>query len=215
MQYSYDDGSIVVVNSLYQAFSGYSVTAKVLNLDLTEKFSQTASVNIAEDSATRVLVVPPIAGLSTTYFVRLALNDPDGNLVSSNFYWLSTQPDVYDWASSDSWHTPMTASGDLTDLQNLPPAQVTATWDSEDADTDQVDHVTVGNPSSQLAFFVHLTVLKGANGGDVAPVYWEDNYFELMPGEKRDVTATYPRKLLGGAQSYIQVDGWNLAPAAK
>jgi hypothetical protein len=36
-----------------------------------------------------------------------------------------------------------------------------------------------------------------------------------MPGEKRDVTATYPRKLLGGAQSYIQVDGWNLAPAAK
>jgi exo-1,4-beta-D-glucosaminidase len=87
------------------------------------------------------LVVPPIAGLSTTYFVRLALNDPDGNLVSSNFYWLSTQPDVYDWASSDSWHTPMTASGDLTDLQNLPPAQVTATWDSEDADTDQVDHV--------------------------------------------------------------------------
>jgi hypothetical protein len=28
-------------------------------------------------------------------------------------------------------------------------------------------------------------------------------------------TATYPRKLLGGAQSYIQVDGWNLASAAK
>ena len=161
MQYSYDDRSIVVVNSLYQAFPGYSVTAKVINLDLTEKFSQTASVDIAEDSATRVLVVPPIAGLSTTYFVRLALNDPGGNLVSSNFYWLSTQPDVYDWASSDSWHTPMTASGDLTALQNLPPATVTAAWHSEDADTDQVDHVTIENPSSQLAFFVHLTVLKG------------------------------------------------------
>jgi len=212
VQYSYDDGSIVVVNSLYQAFPGYRVTAQVLNLDLTEKFSQTASVDIAEDSSTRVLVVPQIAGLSTTYFVRLALNDPAGNLVSSNFYWLSTQPDAYDWASSDSWHTPMTSSGDLTALQNLAPAKVTATWDSEDADTDEVDHVTVENASSQLAFFVHLTVLRGQNGGDIAPVYWEDNYFELMPGEKREVAATYPRKLLAGAQPYIQVDGWNLAP---
>jgi exo-1,4-beta-D-glucosaminidase len=157
-------------------------------------------------------VVPPIAGLSTTYFVRLALNDPNGNLVSSNFYWLSTRPDAYDWASSDSWHTPMTSSGDLTALQNLPPAKVAAVWYSDVADPDQVDHVTVENASSQLAFFVHLTVLKGQNGGDIAPVYWEDNYFELMPGEKREVAATYPRKLLGGAQPYIQVDGWNLAP---
>jgi hypothetical protein len=33
-----------------------------------------------------------------------------------------------------------------------------------------------------------------------------------MPGETRAVTATYPRKLLDGAQPYIQVDGWNLAP---
>ena len=75
--------------------------------------------------------------------------------------------------------------------------------------------MTVENSSSQLAFFVHLTVLKGQNGGDIAPVYWEDNYFELMPGEQREVTARYLRKLLGGAQSYVQVDGWNLAPAAR
>jgi len=33
-----------------------------------------------------------------------------------------------------------------------------------------------------------------------------------MPGEKRDVAATYPRMLLSGAQPYIQVDEWNLAP---
>jgi len=68
------------------------------------------------------------------------------------------------WASSDSWHTPMTSSGDLTALQNLPPAKVTAVWHSDVAEPDQVDHVTVENASSQLAFFVHLTVLKGQNG---------------------------------------------------
>jgi hypothetical protein len=31
-----------------------------------------------------------------------------------------------------------------------------------------------------------------------------------MPDEQREITATNPRALLAGAQSYIQVDGWNL-----
>ena len=48
MQYSYDDRSVVVVNSYYRAFPNYKVTAKVYNLDLTEKFSKTAPVDIAD-----------------------------------------------------------------------------------------------------------------------------------------------------------------------
>ena len=91
---------------------------------------------------------------------------------------------------------------------------MTVAWHSEAAGRDQAEHVTVENTSPGLAFFVHLTVLKGKGSGDIAPVYWDDNYFTLMPGEKRDVTATYPQKLLGGAQSYIQVDGWNVTATA-
>jgi len=210
VQYSYDDQSIVVVNSFYRAFPGYSVTAEVYNLDLTEKFSETAAVDIAEDSSTRVFYLPAIAGLSRTYFVRLALNDADGNLVTSNFYWLSTQPDVNDFVGGDYRFAPIITYADLTGLQSLPPATVKATWTSEPGDPDQVDRVVVENTSQQLAFFVHLTVLKGKGGGDVAPVYWDDNYFELFPGERRELSVTYPRELLGGAQSYIQVDGWNV-----
>ncbi|SPE29143.1 fragment of glycoside hydrolase family 2 protein [Candidatus Sulfopaludibacter sp. SbA6] len=66
------------------------------------------------------------------------------------------------------------------------------------------------NSGSQLAFLVHLTVRKGPDGGDIQPVYWEDNYFELMPGENREVSATFQRKLLGGAKPQIKVDGWNV-----
>jgi exo-1,4-beta-D-glucosaminidase len=213
VQYSYDDGSIVVVNSLYRSFPGYSVTAKVYNMDLTEKYSRTAGVDIAEDSATRVFTLPQIDGLSRTYFVRLELHDDAGATAGTNFYWLSTRSDTYDWNNSNAWETPLTGYADLTDLENLPPAQVAAAWTSEAAGADRVDHITVRNPSPQLAFMVHLTVLNGKGGPDLAPVYWEDNYFELMPGEERSITATYPAKLLGGAQSYIQVDGWNVTQA--
>jgi exo-1,4-beta-D-glucosaminidase len=210
VQYSYDDQSVVVVNSYYQAFSGYKVSAKVYNLDLTEKFSQTATLDVGPDSSTRVLVIPQVDGLSKVYFVRLQLEDSTGKQVSSNFYWLSTQPDVSDFAASQWYVTPIKTYADLTGLQNLPEVKLKLSSRPEQKSDDEIDHVTVENPTTGLAFSIHLQVLKAKDGADVQPVIWEDNYFELMPGEKREVTASYKRKLLGGSRSHIKVDGWNV-----
>jgi exo-1,4-beta-D-glucosaminidase len=40
---------------------------------------------------------------------------------------------------------------------------------------------------------------------------WEDNYVTLMPGESREVVATFAAKDLGGAKPVVTVDGWNVA----
>ena len=61
-----------------------------------------------------------------------------------------------------------------------------------------------------IVFSVHLRLMKGKGGEEVVPVLWEDNYFELMPGEKREIAATYRRKQLG--RPYVTVDGWNVPP---
>jgi exo-1,4-beta-D-glucosaminidase len=53
-------------------------------------------------------------------------------------------------------------------------------------------------------------VTKGADGEDVAPVFWEDNYFSLLPGEKREVAATYDVSALDGTPAALGVDGWNI-----
>jgi exo-1,4-beta-D-glucosaminidase len=215
VQYSYDDQSIVVVNSYYRSFSGYKVTAKVYNLDLAEKFSKTATVDIAPDSVTQAFVLPQMDGLSKVYFVKLSLQGEAGKFVSSNFYWLSTKPDVSNFAASEWYVTPISSFADLTDLENLPEAKVVAVLRAGQSGTEEVDHIAVSNPTSNLAFSVHLTLLKGKDGADVEPVLWQDNYFELMPGERREITATYQKKLLGGAKPYIKVDGWNVAPASE
>jgi len=39
----------------------------------------------------------------------------------------------------------------------------------------------------------------------------EDNYFALLPGEKRTVTATYHAANLGKGKPVVQVDGWNVS----
>ncbi|HEV2177671.1 MAG TPA: glycoside hydrolase family 2 protein [Terriglobia bacterium] len=219
VQYSYDDRSVVVVNSTENAFAHYRVAARVYNLDLAEKFSRETTVDVAPDSSARVFTLPPtgsLAGLSRTYFVKLTLEDSAGKTVSDNFYWLSTHPDVSNWHGSTWYYTPIQSYADLTELAKLPPVELKVTSQDERQGDAALDHVTLENPSTHLAFFVHLEIRKGQGGkvgGDVAPVLWEDNYFSLLPGEKKTVTATYQLRDLGGAEPVVRVDGWNVKPA--
>ncbi len=45
---------------------------------------------------------------------------------------------------------------------------------------------------------------------EIVPVLWEDNYFAMMPGEKRTVTATYKAALAQKKAPALQVEGWNV-----
>ena len=215
VQYSYDDRSVAVVNSYYRAFPHHTVTAKVYGLDMAEKFSKTATVEIGPDSAARVFEIPDVAGLSGAYFVKLDLTDAAGKPVSSNFYWLSTQPDVNDFSRNNGRYTPISKYADFTALAGLPQAPVKLATRTEARGAEQVEHVTLENPSANLAFFVHLRLLKGANGAEIAPILWEDNYVSLLPGEKREIAAVYDRRLMENAHPVVAADGWNVPAVSK
>jgi exo-1,4-beta-D-glucosaminidase len=205
VQYSYDDRSVVVVNSFYKAFKGLRVTAKVYNLDMQEKFSKAAAADAGEDSSTRVFTLPEIAGLSATYFVSLTLEDA-GKVVSRNFYWLSTRAETLDWDKSNWYYTPTKTFADYSALNSLPAVQLQVTSKTA-ADSTMV---TVHNPGRTLAFGVHLKVKKASDGEEILPVLWEDNYFALLPGETRQVTATYQSRDAGRGAPVVEVDGWNV-----
>jgi exo-1,4-beta-D-glucosaminidase len=211
IQYSYDDRSIVVMNGLYQDFKGLKATAKIYNLDMTEKFSQQATVDVAADGKKSVFTLPAPADLSSTYFVKLTLEDAAGKLVSQNFYWLATQGDTLDKPREDSdwYYTPTKQFADFKALNTLPAVHLKVTSKSERSGKESVTRVTVENPEKSLAFFVHLKVNDSKTGEEILPVIWQDNYFSLLPGEKREVTATYAN-LPGGVKPALEVGGWNV-----
>lgn len=215
VQYSYDDRSVAVVNALHQAFQGMAVSAKVYNMDLSEKFSKQATLDVGPDSSARAFSLPELTGLSKTYFVRLTLSDAEGNLKSSNFYWLSTQPDVLDWKQTKWWYTPAQSYADFSQLKDLPTVQLELNSRTETGDKENTTRVTVKNPASHLALFVHLQLTQGEGGEEVLPVLWEDNYFELMPGEEREISATYAKDDLQGNPPVVAVDGWNIVAGPK
>jgi exo-1,4-beta-D-glucosaminidase len=227
VQYSYDDRSIVVVNSHYKPFPGLKVTAHVYDLDMTEKLARDATIDVAPDSSTRVFTLPEVSGASSTYFVALSL-ESSGNLVSRNFYWLSTRPETLDWARSDrdesgqyqiSTWTPTKTFADYTALGTLPPVDLVVTARSERGESESATTVTLRNPTRTLAFGIRLKVSRATSGrvgrhakrdDEVLPVLWEDNYFPLLPGETRQVKATYDTKDLHGFAPAVEVEGWNV-----
>jgi len=209
IQYSYDDRSVVVVNSYYQEFKGLKATAKIYNLDLSEKHAQQAVLDIGADGTKRVFALPEPAGLTSTYFVKLTLEDAAGKPVSSNFYWLSTQLDTLNEAKGNWYYTPTKDFADFRALGTLPSVELKVSARAQRQGQEEVTRVTVENPGPALAFFLHLKVNRSNSGEEILPVIWEDNYFPLMPGEKREITATYAAGLLQGASPVVQVDGWN------
>ncbi|HEV2424681.1 MAG TPA: glycoside hydrolase family 2 protein [Terriglobia bacterium] len=214
IQYSDSNNAVVVVNSTYQAVSSLKAKIEVLNLDMTSKFSHEATLDAAPDSSHTLLTLPKIDGLSTTYFLKLELGDSTGRVLSRNFYWLSTHSDVNDFANSTWYMTPLSSYADYKGLSTLPKVRVDLSATSNSHGGEEVSEVTLKNPSSSLAFFVHLEVHKGKNGGDVHPIEWQDNYVSLVPGESRKITATYSVSELGGANPVVTADGWNVEAAS-
>ena len=70
----------------------------------------------------------------------------------------------------------------------------------------------VENPSKSVAFFVRLKLCSvvSDNCKEILPVVWQDNYITLLPGEKRDVGATYRANQLQGAKPVVQARGLNV-----
>ena len=204
---------MLVVNSTLAEHQGLAATARVVTLDGVEKASRRALVDVAADGVARALVVPDVAGLPATYFLFLTL-EKAGHVVSRNVYWLSTREETLAWDKSQWYYTPVAQYADLGGLSQLPPAEVRVSATFEGAGPDGRARVPLENRSQAVAFFVHASVRRGPDGDEVLPVLWEDNDLTLLPGERREVVASYAAKHLAGARPTVRVEGWNLKRVA-
>jgi exo-1,4-beta-D-glucosaminidase len=208
--YGYDDNSIYLVNSRFEDSKGLRVSTRVLNLDMTEKFSNESTVDLPSDGVVKVVGLPEISDLSPTYFLALRVADASGNELGSNFYWLSSKTETIDWAKSNWYTTPTLSYADFSALSELPKVKLNVRDHSERQGENEITHVTVENPSKNLAFFIRLKVDKGKGGEEILPVLWQDNYVSLFPGEKREIKATYRASELGVAKPVVEVSGFNV-----
>ena len=100
------------------------------------------------------------------------------------------------------------ASSGFEDLNKLKAANVKLSYKARQADGRYFVDITLKNTSGGIAFFNQLQFLN-SKMSPIRPSFYSDNFFSLVPGEKKTVTIeTAEEKLTEGA--VLVLKGWNV-----
>jgi hypothetical protein len=128
---------------------------------------------------------------SGAHLVRLELRDSPGSLLSENFYWHARD------------------EHDLQQLNSMPQVTLTGKTQVKHTASGVEAEVNVSNSGKVPALEVRLTLRDAKTGERILPVYYDDNYFSLLPGESRTVQI----ESRNDAKAVrVTVDGWNIEP---
>jgi exo-1,4-beta-D-glucosaminidase len=196
IQYAYDDGSVQVVNGNYKDFSRLKVSAKMYNMNMQEIWSKDAVTDVKADESKKVILKELPQNTGDVYFLKLRMSDESGKEISSNFYWLSSKGDE---------------NADFTSFNSLPKVALSfAITSLQKKDGKYTVIVTVENPANSLAFSVNPKIIGATSKDLILPVFWDDNYFALLPKEKKTLKVVFAEEDLKGELPLLAIDGWNI-----
>lgn len=204
-QFDYLINTVSVVNDYYEPFSNYTVTAQVYDINSQKVFEESAVVDLPSDGvANDVITIRFPENISQVHFIKLRLADTNGKEVSSNFY----------WRSNDKYEGKNTLTGPATsgfeDLNRLKQSKVKLSHKTRSDNGRYYVDITVKNVSRSIAFFNQLQLLD-ARMSPIRPSFYTDNFFSLMPGEKKTVTIETSEALTDQG-AVLKLKGWNISP---
>ncbi len=185
------DRHVVLVNTTADDASDLTATATVYNADGTEKWKKSQVAAVASNTTEAPFYVEPPADVSSVYFVVLTLTDAAGTVISDNRYWRSTTRTNFTAINS---FPKVSLEGEATDIH-------------EGTTHELVGAVT--NGSAHVALQVRLKTQQKSSGARVLPAYYDDNYFILLPQERKEFTVEFDDRYLGGDTPKLLAEAFN------
>ena len=186
--------------------------------------SDTATLDTSDDTTT---ALPALhvddsysMGGKNVYIVRLTLSDGNGSVLSANTYVDSNDNGNLQELNS----LPVLTAGELKVSVEVPvcgkKAQAAcgnaascceASPSCAEAKGCAMGRrlVTIENTSKVPAMMLRLNLLDG-DGGQILPVSYSDNYFHLLPGEKRSVEVSWNEADTRQGNPVVEVTGFNV-----
>ena len=183
-QYEYLSNRVSVVSDVYES-KRLVVKAEVYDFESRKVWERSAKVEVPGETHVDVFAIPfgaePALNFYKPHFIKLRLME-GAREIASTFYWRSNS--IY--AGPESATGPCV--GGFEDLDSLPTTTLAARQVSDEAGRLVVE---VENTGDKLAFMVEVR-LEGEDGKYLKPVFYSDNFFALLPGEKKTITANHP-----------------------
>jgi exo-1,4-beta-D-glucosaminidase len=211
-RYGFDD--IYLGNEDLSDADGLTVKIRAYDINSKEIFTDLWTGSVKSNESKFIYKLPAIKGLTSVWFLDLRIYDRNARELDNSIYWLSLKKDIldYDAAKKLPWafYTPTKQFADYTALDRLPKVKPELTYSF--AKDDQFGEVTlkIKNPSATIAFCLYLDLVASASDNPILPVFWDDNYVTLLPGEERTYTAKYFIRDGGAEKPVVKVNGWNV-----
>jgi exo-1,4-beta-D-glucosaminidase len=204
--YNYGNNSVYAVNETLNTTNKAKARIRLFDLQGKAILSEELVIDMEGNRSASIYKLPALYG---NVFLSLSLLDAQNSVIADNFYWLAGKPDVYDWEKTEWFYTPIKTSADFKPLNYMAPADVELTQKTQKQDNSWLIETSLTNKSQRIAFFVNI-VLKDENDHTVFPVFWDDNYLGLLPGETRTIRCTVPGSLPIGNNCTLTLSGWNI-----
>ena len=211
-RYGFDD--IYLANEDLAEAKDLTVKIRVFDLSSKEIFAGHWTGNIKSNISQLIYKLPKVEKQTPVWFLDLRVYDKNNKEVDNSIYWLSKKKDVLDYAAYKklSWpfYTPTSQFADFTALDQLPKVNLVYDYQfSKDAKFGKIV-LKVKNPSATIAFFMFMDVINPATHLPILPVYWNDNYVTLLPGEERTYDSSYYLSDSDGSRPVLEIRGWNV-----
>jgi exo-1,4-beta-D-glucosaminidase len=206
--YDYSFRSIFLVNDTLIDYENLTVEIRIFDINSKEVFQNRQTASSRPRSPEEIFTLPDFPDITATYLLDLRLIDKEGSRITSNFYWLSTTPDLLDYdAKVEPWeyYTPSKQYADYTLLNSLAPVTVEVRREIQN-DSNGLT-VELENISDNIAFGLSLDIVNKETGNAILPVFWQDNYITLLPNERRTINARFNED---ASKVKLDVHGWNI-----
>ena len=208
--YNYNDEAIYITNEFSNAVSDLKLEVTVLDIHSNILFSSKLNLVADANSSKKIVEIPKLEKITTTYFVNIKLYDKNSTELTNKIYWLSTKPDIIDYQKTTWVGTPNKSFADLTALRTLEKVKISENHEfTENGDFIEA-RVELKNETTKIAFMLELLIVGSENGESVLPVFWSDNYVSLLGGETRILTARIKKSKLGKQKPILKISGINL-----
>ncbi|HEY1790475.1 MAG TPA: glycoside hydrolase family 2 [Verrucomicrobiae bacterium] len=171
------------------------LTAEAWAYDLAGKkmWHKSTRLNVPSGSVKNCFAIQRPADPSAVFFIKLNLRHGK-EVLDGNVYWSTCK------------------SGSCTNLDQLPRVALPVTAAGVDDGQTYRLAVHISNPTPNVALMIRLKMIRANSGERILPIFYEDNYFSLFPGESRTMSIQFADSDLAGEQPKLAVEGWNVAP---
>jgi len=203
--YNYSNQCVYLVNDMPKDTKPLTIEIRVFDINSKLLLEEKITRQISANQSVKIYHLPEIQNLSKTYFLSLKIMDSNAR-IADNFYWLSTKKDVLDYQNSDWYYTPATEYADFTLLDSMEKGKVEYILNKKDDGEFQQFEINLVNKTDKIAFFIEAKIIDKNDGFCILPVLWSENYFTVLPGEKKILTARIRNQYLDGRNPAFLMD---------